>query len=44
MPPYKDNYLKPDNPFTIGIDLGTGGGDAFDIALGLWMKMETLQI
>ncbi len=32
MPPYKDNYLKPDNPFTIGIDLGTGGGDVFDIA------------
>lgn len=30
--PYKDNYLRPDNPFTVGIDVGTGGGDAFDIA------------
>lgn len=32
MPPYRDNYLRPDNPFTVGIDFGTGGGDAFDIA------------
>ena len=32
MTPYKDNYLRPDNPLTVGIDMGTGGGDAFDIA------------
>lgn len=32
MPPYKDNYVRPDNPFRIGIDFGTGGGDAFDIS------------
>ncbi|MGC8844326.1 MAG: thrombospondin type 3 repeat-containing protein, partial [Candidatus Hydrogenedens sp.] len=32
MPPYKDNYLRPDNPKTVGIDIGSGGGDAFDIA------------
>ena len=25
-------YTDPDNPFTVGIDFGTGGGDAFDIA------------
>ncbi len=31
MPPYKDNYLRPDNPFKVGIDFGSGGGDAFDI-------------
>ena len=24
-------YTVPDNPFTVGIDPGTGGGDAFDI-------------
>ncbi|GEM_PF-104809 len=32
MAPYRDNYLKPDNPFLVGVDFGTGGGDAFDIA------------
>lgn len=32
MPPYRDNYMRPDDPFTVGIDFGTGGGDAFDIA------------
>ncbi len=25
-------YTKPDNPFLVGIDPGSGGGDAFDIA------------
>lgn len=25
-------YTTPDNPFTVGIDPGSGGGDAFDIA------------
>ncbi len=32
MLPYRDNYVRPDNPFIVGIDFGTGGGDAFDIA------------
>lgn len=32
MAPYRDNYVRPDNPFTVGIDVGTGGGDAFDIS------------
>ncbi|MCX8066154.1 MAG: hypothetical protein N3G21_13460 [Candidatus Hydrogenedentes bacterium] len=32
MPPYKDNYLRADNPLKVGIDFGTGGGDAFDIS------------
>ncbi len=31
MASYRDNYVRPDNPFAIGIDVGTGGGDAFDI-------------
>jgi hypothetical protein len=30
--PYKDHYLRPDDPFTVGIDTNSGGGDAFDIA------------
>ncbi len=32
MAPYRDNYVRPDNPFWVGIDRGSGGGDAFDIA------------
>lgn len=35
MAPYRDNYVRPDNPFTVGIDVGSGGGDAFDIAWAL---------
>lgn len=30
--PYRDNYLRPDDPFSIGLSPGSGGGDAFDIA------------
>jgi len=30
--PYLDNYLRPDDPFTVGLSPGSGGGDAFDIA------------
>jgi len=30
--PYKDHYLRPDNPFEVGFGSETGGGDAFDIA------------
>lgn len=29
---YLDRYLRPDDPFTVGISEGSGGGDAFDIA------------
>jgi len=29
---FRDNYLRPDDPFTTGITPGSGGGDAFDIA------------
>ncbi len=32
MPKYLDNYLRPDDPFTVGITSRSGGGDAFDIA------------
>lgn len=32
LEPYLDNYVRPDNPLTVGTDAGTGGGDAFDIA------------
>lgn len=32
MPKYLDNYLRPDDPFTVGVSSGSGGGDAFDIA------------
>jgi len=28
----EDFYTVPDDPFTVGIDAGTAGGDAFDIA------------
>jgi hypothetical protein len=31
MPP-EHFYLLPDDPFTVGISAGSGGGDAFDIA------------
>lgn len=30
--PYLDNYLRPDDPFTVGLTPRSGGGDAFDIA------------
>jgi prepilin-type N-terminal cleavage/methylation domain-containing protein len=30
--PYRDNYLRPDDPFTVGLSAGSGGGDAFDLA------------
>jgi hypothetical protein len=30
--PYKDHYLRPDDPFAVGIGANSGGGDAFDIA------------
>lgn len=30
--PYLDNYLRPDDPFEVGLTPGSGGGDAFDIA------------
>ncbi len=30
--PYRDNYLRPDDPFVLGLTPGSGGGDAFDIA------------
>lgn len=30
--PYADNYLRPDDPFEVGLSEGSGGGDAFDIA------------
>lgn len=29
---YRDNYVRPDDPFTTGLTPGSGGGDAFDIA------------
>lgn len=29
---YLDNYVRPDNPFEVGITPRSGGGDAFDIA------------
>ncbi len=32
MPKYLDNYLRPDNPFEVGITSRSGGGDGFDIA------------
>lgn len=32
MPKYLDNYLRPDDPFAVGITSRSGGGDAFDIA------------
>ncbi len=30
--PYLDNYVRPDNPLTVGLSDRSGGGDAFDIA------------
>ena len=32
MTPYLDNYVRPDNPLTVGLTPRSGGGDAFDIA------------
>jgi prepilin-type N-terminal cleavage/methylation domain-containing protein/prepilin-type processing-associated H-X9-DG protein len=32
MPPFLDNYLRPDDPQAVGITQRSGGGDAFDIA------------
>lgn len=29
---YLDNYMRPDDPFTVGLTPRSGGGDAFDIA------------
>ena len=29
---YLDNRMRPDDPFTVGIAPGSGGGDAFDIS------------
>ena len=30
--PCLDNYVRPDDPHEVGLTLGSGGGDAFDIA------------
>ncbi len=30
--PYRDNYLRPDDPKAVGLTKRSGGGDAFDIA------------
>lgn len=30
--PYLDNYLRPDDPYAVGVTARSGGGDAFDIA------------
>lgn len=32
LAPYLDNYLRPDDPLTVGTTTRSGGGDAFDIA------------
>ncbi len=32
MAPYLDNHVRPGDPFTVGHEARTGGGDAFDIA------------
>jgi len=32
---YRDNYVRPDDPFAVGLSEGSGGGDAFDIAWAL---------
>lgn len=32
QPPLLDNYVRPDDPFVVGISPKSGGGDAFDIA------------
>ena len=30
--PYRDNYMRPDDPFKVGLTPLSGGGDAFDIS------------
>jgi len=35
MAPYRDNYVRPDDPLAVGITFGSGGGDAFDIATAI---------
>ncbi len=32
LPEYLDNYMRPDDPYTVGLTPGSGGGDAFDIS------------
>lgn len=32
LQPYLDNYLRPSDPFTVGVTHRSGGGDAFDIS------------
>lgn len=32
LPEYLDNYVRPDDPFEVGISSRSGGGDAIDIA------------
>ncbi len=32
LAPYLDNYVRPDDPFAVGMTPRSGGGDAFDIA------------
>jgi prepilin-type N-terminal cleavage/methylation domain-containing protein/prepilin-type processing-associated H-X9-DG protein len=32
LAPYLDNYVRPDDPLTVGMTARSGGGDAFDIA------------
>ena len=32
LAPYLDNYVRPDDPYTVGMTPRSGGGDAFDIA------------
>ncbi|MDK1022108.1 MAG: hypothetical protein QGD90_10775, partial [Candidatus Hydrogenedentes bacterium] len=32
LAPYLDNYVRPDDPFEVGMTARSGGGDAFDIA------------
>ncbi len=32
LAPYLDNYVRPDDPFEVGVTARSGGGDAFDIA------------
>ena len=33
--PYLDNYVRPDDPLTVGLSPRSGGGDAFDIKWAL---------
>ena len=30
--PYRDNYLRPDDPLKVGLTARSGGGDAFDLS------------